>query len=125
MKALVATYQTQGTRKNDFFWTKAGELVTFGFECDGETIDGGCGCKRSMVGTLSHKATTTFSVVDFGRMTEREYRREINKAYKEMGFEKAPKGTIENLLEIAGQHTHGTVLERRGNKFNVRYVGQG
>ena len=59
-KVLTATAATQGMRKNDFSHTEEGELVTYGLECDCEQVDGVCGCKRSLVGRSTHKATTTF-----------------------------------------------------------------
>ena len=40
MRFLVATKETQGQRKNDFSHAREGELVKFGFECDGEEVDG-------------------------------------------------------------------------------------
>ena len=51
MKLLVATTKTQGQRKNDFCWVPEDEIVQFAFVCDGEKIDGSCGCRRSMSGT--------------------------------------------------------------------------
>ena len=64
MKVLVATNEGQKQRKNDFSHTTEGEFVKFGFECDGETVDGNCGCKRGMVGFDTLKATTTFKVTE-------------------------------------------------------------
>jgi len=62
MKLLVATTQTQGQRQNDFCWATPGEILHFGSECDREGIDGACGCKRSLSGLDSLKATTTMIV---------------------------------------------------------------
>jgi hypothetical protein len=59
MKVFVSTKDGQGIRNNDFSWTNEGELVKFALECDGEKIDGKCGCRRSMSGFDTHKATTT------------------------------------------------------------------
>jgi hypothetical protein len=64
MKVLVATEETQGRRPNDFCFTEEGELVLFGSECSRETIDGPCGCRRSLVGVRSGMATTTVRVVE-------------------------------------------------------------
>ncbi len=47
MKVLTATTKTQGARKNDFCFCDEGEMVMLGSECDGETADGSCGCKRA------------------------------------------------------------------------------
>ena len=57
MKMLVATKETQGKRRNDFCWATEGELVRFAFQCDGEAVDGRCGCRRSFCGLDSHKAS--------------------------------------------------------------------
>ena len=40
-------------------WCEEGELVRFATECDGERVDGRCGCRRSMTGMSTLKATTT------------------------------------------------------------------
>jgi len=62
MKVLTATQSTQGQRKNDFFKAREGEIVGFVSECDGEAVDGKCGCKRCMVGVASGSVTTTMKV---------------------------------------------------------------
>lgn len=62
MKVLVATTKRQGMRKNDFCHATEGELVKFSFECDGEKVDGKCGCKRSMGGINSRELPTDKSV---------------------------------------------------------------
>jgi hypothetical protein len=65
MKVLTATSQTQGWRENDFCWTVEGELVFFPqIECGRGTIDDDCGCRRSMAGLVSHRATTTMKVTE-------------------------------------------------------------
>jgi hypothetical protein len=63
MNVLTATNQTQGWRGNDFCWTVEGELVVFpAIECGRGSIDDGCGCRRSMAGLASHRATTTIKM---------------------------------------------------------------
>src|SRR3990172_8245236 len=65
VKVLVATAETQGERSNDFCHTVEGELVTWpALECSGESVDGGCGCRRALCGVGSLKATTTAKVVE-------------------------------------------------------------
>jgi hypothetical protein len=65
MKVLTASNQTQGWRDNDFSWTVEGELVVFPpIECGRGTIDDSCGCRRSMAGLVSHRATTTIKVAE-------------------------------------------------------------
>jgi hypothetical protein len=65
MNVLTASTQTHGWRDNDFCWTVEGELVVFPpIECGRGSIDDVCGCRRSMAGLVSHRATTTIEVTD-------------------------------------------------------------
>jgi hypothetical protein len=122
MKILVATKEKQGNRSNDFSWAKEGEMVKFGFECDGETIDGNCGCRRSLVGFDTAKATTTFKVVN-KNLTKEKYKRLLLKSEKKAGFlhtKEAINGAVDELLRIANNFTIGDVLEKRGNQILLR-----
>ena len=65
MKVVTATSQTQGWRDNDFCWTVEGELLFFApLECGRGSIDDNCGCRHSMAGLWSHRATTTMKVIE-------------------------------------------------------------
>jgi len=64
IKALVATKQTQGQRKNDFCFVPEGEPVFWACECDVGSVDDDCGCHRSLCGVETLKTTTTFKVVE-------------------------------------------------------------
>lgn len=126
MKVLVSTKETQGKRKNDFCWVPEGELVMYGMECDRGTVDDRCGCRRSMVGVESKKATTTMKVVDRPDMT-REYVENAMYAHLEtawaMSREEARAMVEEDttlLLDIAEKAGVGTVVERRGRNYNRR-----
>ena len=122
MKVFVATKQGQGKRKNDFCWTKEGELVKFVLECDGETIDGNCGCRRSVGGFETMKATTTFKVVDMD-ITREEFIRRFKESDEKAGWkwtEKESKRFAEDLLETAEKFPVGMVLEKRGNVIKAR-----
>lgn len=126
MKVLVATEKTQGKRRNDFCFVPEGEIVVFGaIQCTGESIDGKCGCKRSMTGLECGKATTTMQVVE----------REITPAQlKEMVVRHMEKGgygsgdnvrefadeTVNTLTEILENFPLNSILEKRGRKFNLR-----
>ena len=122
MKILVSTTRTQGRRPNDFCHVPEGEPVMFGVECDRERVDGRCGCRRSMVGVECHRATTTVTVADVPHDREwllDAYARSMRKAGWKVGREElAP--TVDAVLDVASRFEAGTVLERRGNKFNVR-----
>lgn len=129
MKVLVATKEKQGMRKNDFSFTREGELVTFtGMECDGEKVDGNCGCRRSMCGVETHKATTTFKVVDMPIEKEVFYEcLKINLVSTGwaglMGKDKAWAIVFKDVMELmslADKFEVGTVLEKRGGTIQVR-----
>ena len=128
MKVFVATKEKQGLRKNDFCWTDEGELVKFALECDGETVDGNCGCKRGLGGVDSHKATTTFTVEDRDIDTE-EYIKLMLESERQGGWinKDTDEATIsafrdeaKYLLELADCFKIGDVLEKRGSKIQVR-----
>jgi len=133
-KVLTATAATQGMRKNDFSHTEEGELVTYGFECDGETVDGVCGCKRSLIGMSTHKATTTFKV-ESKELSDSELTERIRASLAESGwignggpwtpekdeeFVKAQFRDTVDLWSIFNDVPDGAVLERRGDSFRVR-----
>jgi len=128
MKILVSTEQTQGKRKNDFCFVPEHEPVKFGFECDREAVDGHCGCKRSLVGMYNHKATTTFRVIEtpinhdhlsnmiFESLKDSGWVTEKNRV--QMGIEAIDQA--KEINRIAETFRDGDVLERRGNKIQVR-----
>lgn len=126
MKVFVSTKKLQGLRKNDFSHTLEGELVKYGFECDGETVDGHCGCKRSMVGFESLKATTTFKVVEMP-ITHQEFWEKYVESERKAGWitEKTDdlkvfKAVAKELLELANRFPIDVVLEKRGNLIQTR-----
>ena len=130
MKYLVATKETQGRRKSDFFWCEEGEPVSFSFECDSDknNIDGRCGCRRSMSGVRSHKATTTMKVVDLS-ISKAKLEKILRRNLSEGGWlvNKKPAETkariryeIDELMRIAKGFDIGAVIEKRGNKFQIR-----
>ena len=123
MRFLVATKETQGKRKNDFSFTTEGEMLSFGFECDGESIDGSCGCRRSMGGMETHKATTTMKVVETN-MSKQQLLDAYSKSMKVAGWTDLPEEFIEQdvaeIIKIAEFFPEGTILEKRGNSFKER-----
>jgi hypothetical protein len=118
MKVLVSTDDTQGKRTNDFSWVPVGELVMFGFECDGESIDDYCGCKRAMIGIVSRKATTTMKVVDMRRMTRGQLFDRFERSEMKAGFNPDP-AIIINMITYICQAIEafpvGSIIERRGD----------
>lgn len=128
MKLLVATKETQGKRKTDFCHATEGELVAPHFDCDGEKIDGPCGCRRSVSGIVSRKATTTFKVADLN-LTERKAFLRFRRGLVDGGWDKfwtsaelaqIALADFKMMQVIAEAHPVGTVLERRGDRYNVR-----
>lgn len=130
MKVLTATKETQGQRKNDFCWTEEGEIVRFFvMECDGETADGRCGCKRCMCGTISNKTTTTMKIEERD-LTMWDLENIMLKSLKESGWIKevyseedeqwAREMAIDNN-KIAEAFEVGMVVEKRGRKFQERH----
>ncbi len=128
MKVLVATSETRGQRKNDFGHATDGEIVTFGSECDGEPVDGSCGCRRAMVGVESRKATTTFKVVEMPDLTLEGLAEKVHDSLKaggwsaddEPGRRSWAADDARELARLAGFFEVGTVVEKRGKKFQAR-----
>jgi hypothetical protein len=123
MKLFVATSETQGQRQNDFSFCNEGEILSFALECDGEKIDGPCGCKRSLSGLDSKKATTTMRVAN---VPAGEF---INKlvahltecwSYPLEEAEDRALNEIRMIQHMAAQFSEGAIVERRGNKFLER-----
>jgi len=127
MKVLVSTNQTQGRKGGDFCFVPEGEIVTFGFECDGETVDGSCGCKRSMIGVSCLKGTTTMKVVDLD-MAEEDLVSTFIEHLKRAGWGTASSSELRRIAEsdvdalVRGidAFVAGTIIERRGPEFLER-----
>jgi len=125
MKVLVSTKETQGQRPNDFCWVPEGEIVKYGFDCDGDAVDGSCGCRRSLVGLECSKATTTMKVaqVDFTKGELKAMLREslirdgwmdcYKTAAMKRDFLTREWAAFEHLLEVAKNLPVGTIVERR------------
>jgi hypothetical protein len=132
MKVLTATNQTQGWRDNDFCWTVEGELVFFPpIECGRGSIDDNCGCRRSMAGLTSHRATTTIRVSDSGEIDPATYFILISEGLKDQGYVTDELMTnpevsewvhdlAAELMFMARAFPEGTVIERRGENISVR-----
>jgi len=122
-KVLVSTKETQGKRCSDFSHVPEGEIVQFPMiECSNESIDGGCGCRRSMSGVETHKATTTMKIMEMDLDPEELYII-IKKSLKASGW---PVGRetilkyVKELLEFAEQFEVGDLVERRGSRLKKR-----
>ena len=128
-RVLVATREKQGQRKNDFCWATEGELVTFSMECDGETVDGGCGCRRSFSGVESLLATTTAKVVETRGMSKASLADILAASLDKAGWGKLmSKDAVDGwarknageLLRIAARFREGDVVEKRGDTIQTK-----
>jgi hypothetical protein len=132
MKVLTATNQTQEWRDDDFCWTVEGELVYFPpLECGHGSIDDGCGCRRSMAGLVSRRATTTIKVADREELDPNTYFALISDAHRDQGYVTEElmrnpnvnewlRDVTDDLMCIADAFAAETVLERRGDLVSVR-----
>jgi hypothetical protein len=132
VKLLVATNETQGRRSNDFCWTNEGELVMHGTECDREAVDDSCGCRRSLVGLESAKATTTFKVAEIDTTLD-GFAEQLQTSLRRRGWitDQNASAWVESvrfeaadLERIARPWPVGTVLERRGTLDSEAYMSR-
>lgn len=126
MKVFVATKDGQGKRANDFSWATEGELVTTAFECDGEAVDGSCGCRRALSGMESRKSTTTFKVIE-KEITPTQYAKAVLESLISGGWGKDDPETrawadqtATALQELASHFPLNVFLEKRGDRIQTR-----
>ncbi len=122
LPVLVATREKQGQRHNDFCWCDDGEPVRFAFACDGERVDGRCGCRRSMTGMSTLKATTTVRV-ELLPMSREQFVSVLKASYGKSGFpldDGAVKEEADELLRLALPFSAGVVIEKRGDEMRQR-----
>lgn len=127
MKILVATKRTQGQRDNDFCFCEEGEPVRRGTLCSTGFADDDCGCRRSLVGVRSSKATTTAVVEERGCSVE-ELAADIDAALDREGWFRGEPGLrrsaalaeARRMGEIAARFPAGAVIEYRGGVASAR-----
>lgn len=125
MKALVSTKETQGMRQTDFNFVDDGELLVFAPQCTDANPDSACGCRRSLLGIFSRRATTTFTVKDV-KLTDAQFFDILYNYNKE--FQNVDDPTLKTLATkdikliraTADQFNCGDVLERRDEYISVR-----
>lgn len=103
-----------------FIFVPENEVVSYGFECrKDDDIDDNCGCKRSLVGINTQKATTTFKVAKWSE-TEEEWENKVEESYRLAGW----GTTVDNseLLKIAEKYPVGTILEKRWEIIQQRLI---
>lgn len=123
LPVLVATKETQGQRRNDFCWCDEGEPVQFALECDGETVDGRCGCRRSMTGMLTRKATTTMRVQRLP-ITREQFVDMLRASHAKSGFpivdDSLYQDDADELLRLAAAFPTDAIVEKRGASMQSR-----
>ena len=95
-------------------------------ECDGEYVDGKCGCRRSFSGMDSLKATTTARILNLP-ITEEQYLEAYQNAMNKAGWDKLMqladiKDEVKYLLQLASNFDEGTIIEKRGPKIVERLI---
>ncbi len=126
MKILVATKEIQGQRENDFFWTKENEILMDSFECErDEAEDGSCGCRRSLVGVETKRATTTFKVTE-SDLNKSEIIKLFSKSFEEafpsVNLSQEAEDSANYILEIAEKFEVEEILEKRGRVIQKREI---
>lgn len=122
LPVLVATREKQGQRRNDFCWCDDDEPVRFSLACDGERIDGPCGCRRSMSGMTTLKATTTVRVKNL-RITREQFVSMVKSSYQKSGFSldaESVREEADELLRLAAAFPVSSVIEKRGDELRQR-----
>jgi hypothetical protein len=132
LKVFVSTQETQGQRENDFNFVPEGELVMFGMlTCSNEHADDGCGCARSMCGTLTHLATTTMKVVEYTGetsladtiLTSLKESGWIGSMYEQAGLISVnPYAIAKRILKAAAPFHVGAIVEYRDGQFAERML---
>lgn len=120
MKIIVATSETQGQRKDDFYFADEGEIVIVS-DCD--NLHAGCGCERSMLGVRSGAGTTTMMVIeaDITRKQFIEQLRTSNGDYAGVNLSSIIfAAEADALLKLASKFPAGAVIERKGEDFQQR-----
>lgn len=121
MKLLVATSDSQGMKKDDFFYAKEGEIVQLSAVCRNGVLRS-CGCERSFSGTLSRAATTTAKITDvptdFDELVDL-----IHRSENEAGFETSEAEArlkTEEIIKIAAPFEVGDIVETYFFKIKKR-----
>ena len=134
LKVFVATKLGQGMRGNDFYWCTEGELVYIAMRCDNGHVDDACGCRRSMSGMDSAKATSTFQL-EQREMTREQYIGALRDSMQRSGWiDLAAEGGAEDeswiteqadeMLRLAAGFEPGDIVEVRGDDLRVRKLPQ-
>lgn len=128
MKALVATAETQGSRKSDFTNCIDGELVWMLDPCpvSWRYPDGPCRCGRSFSGLSSHAYTTTAVVREIPGLTRKDYEKALRACFDARGWcpccsVRSVREIVDELIDLASCWADGTVVGRRLGAVMARY----
>jgi len=119
IKILLSTNETQGLRKSDFSIVPDGEIVVFTAECDGEEIDGSCGCRRCVDSIVSGMGITTFQVAPFNG-TRQDFINAIAEAFSRRNLSLDAESHAAEIIRRARYFPVGAILEKRGSRLRRR-----
>jgi len=120
MKLFLASRETQGRRKTDFFSGKEGELLhTPIIECPEDEVGRKCKCKRAFIGFETGEAVSTAKVAEVDMTVE---------ALAKLVFDKYKVGDVcptweealneaNIIIQDAEPFTVGMVVERQGEEI--------
>jgi hypothetical protein len=114
VRALVATRQSQGERRDDFAWCTEGELVWLPEPCPTARRSGACDCARAFAGVSSHRRTTTAIVREVEGLTVASFVDIVRYGLAAEGLPSAwvPRA-VDRMLALAAGSRPGTVMERK------------
>jgi hypothetical protein len=124
MLVLVATKDTQGAARGDYFHAVEGELVTpVTVEC---CVPDQCGCGRGFPGLVSARATTTAMVAERRAITPTLLRDAITDSLQRGGWfvggddelaDELVHDHVDAISRLASAFGEGAVVRRDGTTF--------
>ena len=131
MKILIATHETQGQRKSDFSHVPDGEIVSpNGFECDGERVDGSCGCRRAFSSLGEASTATTTAAIEDRDISRDQLIEVVRDSRTRGGWAKGDDSDAgwfaeeaDEIIRVGAKFPAGAVIERRGEKVIMRKDG--
>lgn len=131
MKLLVATRLTQGQRKNDFAFTRDGEIVYQGSRCTLGDADDACGCRRSLTGAETKKSTTTMEVLSDPSFTQEQWVQTVAESLRNGGWYRSiasarpsAKKLLRQMQTSIKPFKPGSIVELRDDELVLRAIAK-
>lgn len=131
MKLLVATRLTQGQRKNDFAFTRDGEIIYQGTRCTHGSTDDACGCHRSLTGAESLKSTTTMEVLSDPSFTTEKWTQRVAESLRLAGWypsiasaRNSAQGLLCQMQTSIKPFKPGSIVELRDDELVLRTIAK-